>query len=170
MSELLGIRALSRSQKIRIGQKQIKTNVTSFVNLSNPKVRRDLGHHAAIGAFLTVTPLTYTADSGYVLQGGAVSAKATPDMSVNVQAGVAKINDTNVSFSATNKTVTAADATNPRFDIVVVNSSGAVSVVAGTAAATPVLPAVPANSTTLATLNIPAAATAVTSARISDVR
>lgn len=170
MSELLGIRAFHRSQRIRIGQKQIQPNITTFVNLTNPVVRRDIQKHSAIGAFLTVTPLTTTADAGYVVQGGKVTQSTAASLVVNVASGVVKINGTNVSFAATTKTVTTADTTNPRFDIITVNASGAVTLTAGTAAPAPVIPAVPANSTTLAVITVPASDTTITNDQISDVR
>lgn len=52
-------------------------------------------------------------------------------------------------------TATTADATFDRRDIVVVSSSAALSIVAGTPSATPVKPAIPAGSIMLAELYIP---------------
>ncbi|MGW3195211.1 hypothetical protein ACWDBD_11620 [Streptomyces sp. NPDC001118] len=75
-------------------------------------------------------------------------------------------------------TVQTADPSNPRIDIVVafvsdVGSSasfGAVEIITGTAAPTPVAPSAPPNSITLGTLTIPAGTTVITSGMIADQR
>ena len=75
-------------------------------------------------------------------------------------------------------TVTTADPTNPRIDIVVAvvtdngdnTSSGAVKLVEGTAAASPSVPAAPANSIILAQIQVPAAETTVLAGDITDER
>lgn len=182
MAELLPIRSFSRSQRYSIGLKRIHTNRTVSINLSNPEVRRDLGHHAAIGAFYPVGPLTITADAGYVAQGGAVTQTTPASLTVNVAPGALKVRssyDANnnpvypagfTTFAATTKTVGAADATNPRIDLVSVNNAGVVTLTPGTAAASPVAPALPANSVELARITVRAAATTVVTSDINDVR
>lgn len=105
-----------------------------------------------------------------VASGCAVTAQGTPDMTCAVASGSARIGGATVSVSSGNVTVTAANASNDRIDLVVVNNSGTKSVVAGTAAATPVQPAVPANSVALAQVYMPAGATSVTSSQIVDKR
>jgi hypothetical protein len=75
-------------------------------------------------------------------------------------------------------TVTAADPTNPRVDLVVafvsdVGSSasfGQVAVITGTPAASPVPPVAPGNSITLARVSVPAGATSVTGGNIVGTR
>lgn len=77
-------------------------------------------------------------------------------------------------------TVTTADPTNPRIDRVVVTVrdayySGAFNdvifqVVAGTPAGSPVAPAIPANSISLATIAVAAGATQINSGNITDTR
>jgi hypothetical protein len=77
-------------------------------------------------------------------------------------------------------TVTTADPTNPRIDRVVATVRDAyytgalnnviLQVVAGTPAGSPVAPALPANSITLATVAVGAGATAITNANITDTR
>ena len=57
-----------------------------------------------------------------VKSGSAVSAQATPDMTVAVASGTVTINGTDVTVGAGNVTITAAHATNPRLDLIVVNS------------------------------------------------
>jgi len=121
----------------------------------------------------------------------AVSQHAgTPDMSVDVAAGACFVLGTSAVYQGTYhvenrativKTISAAHPTNPRKDIVVVrvrenayDSSGVnawdVSVVTGTAAGSPVAPSVPANCYLLATVDVPAADTAITNSQITDAR
>lgn len=105
-----------------------------------------------------------------VATGCDVTAQGTPDMTVAVAAGAVTLKTSAVQVAAGNVTVTAADATNPRKDIVVVDDTGAKSVVAGTAAADPVKPAIPADSVLLAEVYVPAADTAIGSTQITDKR
>lgn len=118
-----------------------------------------------------------------------VTAKSTPDMSVDVAAGqvvVAGSEQTGQGYyvvyndATVNLAVSAADSTNGRIDLVVAKvedseysgsvDSASVAVVTGTAAATPAAPAAPDNSIILAELSIDANATSVTSADITDER
>jgi hypothetical protein len=118
-----------------------------------------------------------------------VTQSATPAMSVSIAAGWAAIvgdyqanqgvymayND-----AALTATITAANPTLPRIDrvCITVNDSAytgslnnvVVNVVAGTPNASPVAPATPTNSISLATISIPAADTAVLNADITDTR
>ena len=76
--------------------------------------------------------------------------------------------------------LTTADPTNPRVDLVCATVNDAyytgalnnviLQVVAGTPAGSPVAPALPANSITLATVAVGAGATAITNANITDTR
>lgn len=79
-------------------------------------------------------------------------------------------------------TLTGANATNPRIDLVVarirdslysgssVNDGFTIEAVAGTAAATPTVPATPANSLVLAQVRVNASVTSLTAGNITDVR
>ncbi len=120
----------------------------------------------------------------------AVTQNGTPNMSVNVAAGLAVIDGDNtpstqgsylVKNDATkNLTVTAADPTNPRKDIVIAEVrdsfyAGAdddwrLRVVAGTPAGSPSEPALPDNAIKLAVIAVAAAATSITNAVITDSR
>lgn len=71
---------------------------------------------------------------------------------------------------ATSKTLGAAHATNPRFDLIVVDSAGVVQVRAGAAAANPVFPSLTAGDVALAAVYVPAAETASETSRITDKR
>lgn len=82
--------------------------------------------------------------------------------------------------AATSLSVTAGDATNPRIDRIVatINDSfysGAInnvvfSVITGTPAGSPVAPAIPSNSISLATVAVAALATVVVQANLTDTR
>ena len=119
----------------------------------------------------------------------AVTQSASPGMSVSVASGYGIIIGTTttnmgayISFNdaAATLTVTTANPSNPRIDIVVVQVSDAYytgalnsvsfSVVAGTPAVSPVAPTVPANSLLLATIAVGAAVTQILNANITDNR
>lgn len=102
--------------------------------------------------------------------GGAVTAQGSPDMTVAVAAGLGRYNEKSFVIAAGNVTITTADATNPRFDLIVVSNTGSKSCTAGTAAAVPVWPAIPANSIVLAEVYVPASDTAIGSNQITDKR
>lgn len=105
-----------------------------------------------------------------VVSGCAVSAQGVPDMTVAVASGVVQVNGSTVNVTAGNVTVTAAHATLSRFDLIVANSSGVKSCVAGTANANAVFPAIPSLSAVLAAVYVPAADTAIGANQIVDKR
>lgn len=121
----------------------------------------------------------------------AVSEHAgTPGMNVDVAAGGAFVAGTSTLWQGTyyvenqapvTLTIATSNPTNPRKDIVVArvrenfyDSSGVnawdLAVITGTAAASPVAPAVPANCLLLATVDVLAAAVSITNARITSAR
>lgn len=171
MAEILGIRAFNRSQRVRVGLKELTTNKTAFVNLDNGRVRRDLQNHSSIGAFLTVSTIqSIGVAGGFIVANGVITDPNPADLKLNVDSGVVEVNGVRKSFNATEVTITSADATNPRIDAIVVNpTTGAVTVTAGTAAASPVPPTVTTN-VVVATVRVPAAATAVTLSNVTDYR
>ena len=105
-----------------------------------------------------------------VVTGGAVTAQGTPDMTVAVAAGTVLINGLHYTISAGNGTISTADSSNPRFDLITINTSGAIVVTAGTAASNPVFPAIPADDAVLAAVHVPAGDTAIATAQIVDKR
>lgn len=105
-----------------------------------------------------------------VLVGLGVSAQGTPDMTVAVAAGQGRIGGYFPFVAAQNVTITAADTTNPRIDIIVLDWNGAVSRVGGTAAAYPRPPAIPSNSMQLAQVYVTANATSIANGDIVDKR
>lgn len=119
----------------------------------------------------------------------AVTQNSPAGMSVRVASGWAAIVGTTQSNMGTyvgynDDTVvlgvTTADPTNPRIDRVCMTVNDAyytgslnnvvLQVVAGTPAGSPVAPATPANSISLATIAVAAGATAITTANITDTR
>ena len=119
----------------------------------------------------------------------AVTQNSPAGMSVRVASGWAAIvgtTTTNMGVytvfndATTVATITAADFTNPRIDLVCVtvrdafysgaNNDVIFNVVAGTPAGSPVAPATPANSIALATVAVAANASTITTADITDVR
>jgi hypothetical protein len=101
----------------------------------------------------------YLAEStGYGIVSG-----CTPTISgltVTVGAGIVHLADgTRKEIASTNITLDAADSTNPRIDLVYIDSTGAVAKVTGTAAATPSVPALPNNGISVAQVSIAAGAT-----------
>lgn len=105
-----------------------------------------------------------------VLSGGAVSAQGSPDMTVAVAKAGTLTNEVLKATAAGNGTITTADATNPRIDLVVINSSGSIAVRAGTPAAFPKAPARTANDVVLASVFVGANDTTINSNQITDLR
>lgn len=107
-----------------------------------------------------------------IYAGLAVSAQSTPNMTVSVATGTIYManGDRFTPTANTALAITAADTTNPRIDIVYVNSSGVISYLAGTAAASPTAPSVPTGGQLLAQITVAAGATSITSAAIADRR
>jgi len=105
-----------------------------------------------------------------VLSGGAVTAQGTPDMTVAVAKAAVLTNGVLKAVAAANGTITTADGSNPRLDLVVITSSGAIAVRAGTAAAAPKPPARTANDVVLAVVYVPAADTTIAANQITDLR
>ncbi len=168
MPELVKIRGLAR-RGVRIGAtgdvtpaKTVSSKATAIINLDDPITRRDVARHSAIGS------LTVVGDVFAAVRGCAVSQGT--GLTINIGAGTLFREDSvdPVAVAAASVTLVAADVANPRIDLVVVNTwTGAVTAVAGTAAATPQPPGLPANSVGLAQVRVNAGAT--TPAFVRDV-
>lgn len=103
-----------------------------------------------------------------VLSGLAVTGGA--DMTPAVDKGAVLSNGVLFAVAAADVTITAADGTNPRIDLIVVNSSGALAVRAGTPAAAPKPPARTSNDVVIAAVYVPASDTAIATTQITDMR
>ena len=106
-----------------------------------------------------------------VISGCGVTAQGSPDMTVAIAAGVVRIADlTWVAVTSGNGTITTADATNPRIDLISVSNTGTKTVTAGTAAANPKCPDLPAGNVGLAMVYVPANDTTIATNQITDKR
>lgn len=91
-----------------------------------------------------------------VTTGCAVTSTGTGNGSVAVAAGQIRINDQLYTTSAVATLAIGANATgNTRYDLITAPSTGTPVVTAGTAAASPVFPAIPASSVVLAVVRVP---------------
>lgn len=105
-----------------------------------------------------------------VKTGCAVTAQATPDMTVAVAAGTVRSLDKDFTVAAGNGTITAADAASPRLDLVVITSAGAIAVRTGTPALNPKPAARTAGDVVLAVVYVPAADTTIENTQITSLR
>lgn len=106
---------------------------------------------------------------------GAVTALASPGMAVRIQTshpgvynnsnGVRKSVPTNANIA-----IGAADATNPRIDVVVLDAGGAIQVRAGTPATPAMPPVLSQGDVSLAQIDVAANATTIQSGNIKDFR
>lgn len=103
-----------------------------------------------------------------VLSGLAVTGGA--DMTPAVAKGSVLSNGALFAVAAADVTISTADATNPRLDLIVVNSSGALAVRAGTAAANPKPPNRTANDVVISVVYVPANDTAIATNQCIDMR
>ena len=101
--------------------------------------------------------------SGLAITGGA-------DMTPAVAKGAVLSNGIMYAVAAADVTIGTADATNPRIDLIVVNSSGALAVRAGTAATNPKPPARTANDVVIGAVYVPANDTSIETTKITDMR
>jgi hypothetical protein len=103
---------------------------------------------------------------------GLVTAQSSPDMSVQVAAAtVYNASGTRIAGAQnTNLAIGAADATNPRYDLISFDASGVATVTAGTPAGSPTVPSLPANHVKLAVVKVAANATTIANAAIYDHR
>lgn len=141
----------------------------------SPQDLRDFVVSAALLSDVGLTQVDVAALKLYALGKGVagglgVTAQSTPDMTVKAAAGGACFPVGVASTGLDPITITTADATYPRIDLIVISSANVISAVAGTPAAQPVAPSIPANSVALATVHVPAGCTTITSSQIFDKR
>ncbi|MCP6719748.1 MAG: hypothetical protein KJI72_00260 [Patescibacteria group bacterium] len=75
--------------------------------------------------------------------------QATPDLTLKVESGVYYIGSTRVAFAGGNSPSFVAPTTNPRIDLLVIDSAGVLSIVQGTEAPSPSIPTYPQDKVTL---------------------
>ncbi len=106
-----------------------------------------------------------------VISGCAVTESSPAAQTIDVAVGVVSLAGSKISVTAqADVAVTAADGTNPRKDLISINSSGTVVVTAGTAADPPAIPATPANSVEIGLLLVPANDNTHANEQINDTR
>lgn len=105
-----------------------------------------------------------------VLSGCAVTAQGSPNLTVAVAKGAVMTNGILRAVTAGNVTIPAADATKPRFDIVVVDSSGVKQCRQGTANPSPIPPLLSSNDVALCFVYVRPADTDITSGELLDAR
>lgn len=108
-------------------------------------------------------------DTG-VVYGCAVTAQGTPDNTVAVAAGVVRAAGALVVVAAGNVTMPTADGSNPMWVLISSSNAGVKTATAGTAAASPLLPAIPSGHVPLAAVWWPASDTTVSTGQITDKR
>jgi hypothetical protein len=101
--------------------------------------------------------------SGCLITGGA-------NMTPSIAKGSVLSNGTLFAVAAGTVTIGTADATNPRIDLIVIDSGGAKQVRAGTAAVNPKPPTRAANDVVLAAVYVPAGDTSIETTKITDLR
>jgi len=146
------------------------------------------GSHTAENDRLTTTGSLWGA-SGVIRSADLAVTAPGGTMTVSVASGWAAIlgtYQTNMGTymayndAAATATITTADPSNPRIDLVCITvndaaytgslNSVAINVVKGTAAGSPTVPSTPTNSIALAQVAVAAGATSITSGNITDVR
>lgn len=163
MTELIRIRGLNR-RGVRVGTGMLTSKVTRVLDLDSGTARRDLSKHSAIGQFIVVGEEDLAVATGVVVSNGTTTT-------YSVSAGTLLRGDgVTVTVNAvSNQAITAPDGSNPRIDLVSVTPAGAIVYSAGTAAASPVVPAPAAGNTVLARLAVATSATTPAGVVITDV-
>lgn len=106
-----------------------------------------------------------------VLTGCEITEQSSPNQTVQMSSGKVLINGLYYSVSAdASISLSAADATNPRWDLISVNNADTITVTDGTAAATPVVPTLPADNVPLAVIYRAANDNTIGTADIKDCR
>lgn len=90
-----------------------------------------------------------------VVSGCAVTTTGTGNGSVTVASGRTRHTDLINTVAGGTVAITANASGNPRYDLITVTSANALAAVAGTAAAAPVFPSIPAGSVVLAAVRVP---------------
>lgn len=178
MALYLPVRAVSRSQAVRIGKQTVKTGTTTYVDVSSQVETggikagstlpyspfKELQNHLAIGAIIVVGPLTATNSDWVVDSGGIVTvekseAKKEPELAVSENQDRQRSTGKWVTSEKVEKLkLKVTGATKERIDLVYAivegGEAGKVKAVEGVAAAkeAAVAPATPAKSIPLATV------------------
>lgn len=108
---------------------------------------------------------------GAVLSTLKAAPQPDPDMTVYVAPGGVWVNGRNyIEWEGGNSGTFTAPGANARWDLLVLNSSGYLQIVTGTAAASPELPAAPRNVVVLAAVYLQTTTTIITTENLFDLR
>jgi hypothetical protein len=98
-------------------------------------------------------------------------AQDSPNMTARIDAGSILANGAVVSQSAQNTGTITAPVSNPRYDLIVIDAlTAAISVVTGTEAVSPSLPAIPNNKIPIAQISLSVGQSSIINANITDLR
>jgi hypothetical protein len=103
----------------------------------------------------------WSGKQNYIKSGGAVTEQGTPNMTVAIAAGEAKINGIDCNWAAGNSGTVTAPGSNTRLDLVVAQSDSTLTIVTGSAAASPVFPSVASTQIVLAALVVKSTTTSL---------
>ncbi len=151
-----------------VAQVRVRAGVTVLAasDVADLRPRVAWGHDAA-----SDPPRTYAAD--HVVNASSTALQVTAPgtgMTVSVKSGEAWIDGYRWRYGATRLTISSADPTKDRIDLVTARNDGTVGVVTGTPASPPSAPALPANEVALAEVYVAAGATVITSTNLTDRR
>jgi len=106
------------------------------------------------------------------INGFGVAQQSTPNMTVNVAGDTIHMaNKTRVTpVGNSSLTITSANATNPRKDIIYINTDGSIGYTSGTPSVAPTTPTTPSNAFLLCEVYVGTNVTSITNANITDKR
>lgn len=96
-------------------------------------------------------------------------AQTTPDMTIYVERGSAIIDGVRVEFGGGSSPIITAPVTNPRIDLITLDSAGTLAVTAGTEGATPAAPTFPNNALPIALVYLKTTSTSIQQTSSSNV-
>jgi len=145
------------SKPIRDGRTNLKNKVNEVIDdlaavsigTTNAETTAARPYHTSLKERLDSI---WDGKQNYIKNGGEVTEQGTPDMTVAVAAGEAKINGIDCKWAGVSSGTVTAPGSNTRLDIVVANSDSTLSIVTGSAAASPVFPSVVSTQVVLAVL------------------
>lgn len=85
MSTFVGLRRYHRSAAVGIGAKDVSNSKTTWVNVENSRVARDLARHVTLGQVFHSQPARFQLDTAQVTQGGLVTPR-TGSLTLDVSA------------------------------------------------------------------------------------
>ena len=98
-------------------------------------------------------------------------AQDTPNMTITIDAGSLLVGSSIVSQNAQNTGTITAPTSNPRLDLVVIDAvTAAISVITGTEAGSPSLPAIPISKMPVAQIALSVSQTSIINSNITDLR